>query len=115
VSLSDERRSRRFRDRALFDPMTFRVFLALVGAAAFAIAGLGYIRATNGLSWLEWMMFIFFVSLGIFLIAISFFAPNKVVAEWGDLAMSFTLIAMLMLAAYPLAWAIRKVFRFDTT
>ena len=112
MTLADERRSRRFRDRGI-DPLTFRVFLALVGTLMFVVAGLGISREPSGLEWWGWLIVILFASLGGFLFYASLFGSDKKVEKWSDAASSHEVAALLVLVAFPIAWAIRKAFCSD--
>jgi len=114
VSLEDERRSRRFRDRGI-DPLMFRVFLALSGSAFFVAAGLGISRAPAGLEWWGWLLVGILVSLGVFLFYASLLGSNAAVEKWANAASSHDATIVLILVAFPIAWAIRKVFRGDAT
>ena len=114
MSLADERRSRRFRERDI-DPLEFRVFLALVGACLFAAAALGIARDTNGLDWWEWSILGFLVALGAGSIYASFFGSRESVERWAGASSTHVAAVILMLVAFPIAWAIRKVFSSDAT
>ena len=113
MSLADERRSRRFRDRGI-DPLTFRVFVALVGTFFLVIAGLG-LRDTSGFEWWGWLFLAAFISLGVWLWYVALFSSDRNAEKWSDAAGSHEAVALLVLLAFPIAWAIRKVFPSDAT
>jgi hypothetical protein len=114
LSLADERRSRRFWGRGL-DPLVFRVFLALVGTMTFVAAGLGIGREPGGLEWWGWLLVGLLASLGAFLIYASLFGSHEAVEKWSNAASSHEAAVALVLIAFPIAWAIRKVFHRDAT
>jgi hypothetical protein len=93
----------------------FRVFLALVGTLLFVVGGLGIGGEPAGLEWWGWLVVVSLISVGAFLIYASFFGSDKNVEKWGDAASSNEVAGLLVLVAFPIAWAIRKVFRGDAT
>jgi hypothetical protein len=110
MSLADERRSRRFRDRGI-DPLAFRVFLALVGALLLFAAIMGIRREPAALEWWGWLTLGVLLALGAFLVLVSFFGSQRTVDKWSTSAGAWEAALLLVLVAYPLAWAIRKLFR----
>ena len=112
--MADERRSRRFRERDI-DPLLFRVFLALVGTFLLAAAALGIARETSGLGWLGWSIVAFLVALGAGSIYASFFSSRSSVEKWAIASSTHEAAVLLILVAFPVAWAIRKVFPSDAT
>jgi hypothetical protein len=54
-------------------------------------------------------------SLGASLFCASLFGSDKKVEKWSDAASSHEAAALLILVAFPIAWAIRKTFRSDAT
>jgi hypothetical protein len=109
MTLADERRSRRFRSRPI-DPLTFRVFLALLGTLFLVVMGLGISRGTADLEWWGWVMLIALLSTGSALICAALFSSDQNAEKWSDAASSHEVAALLILVAFPIAWAIRKVF-----
>lgn len=114
MTLADERRSRRFRDRGI-DPLTFRVFLVLVGTLFLFLAGLITSGSSNGIAWWVWLLIGLFASLGAALLYVALFSSNKTAEKWSDVASSHEAAAVLFLVAFPICWAIRKVFSSDAT
>jgi hypothetical protein len=114
LSLADERRSRRFRTRDI-DPLLFRVFLALLGTGIFALMALGLGREPNGLEGWVWLLVGVFVSFGCVLWYWALFGSDAAVEKWSYEAGSHGAVALIILVAWPLAWAIRKSFRPDST
>jgi hypothetical protein len=112
MTLEDERRSRRFRTRGI-DPLTFRVFLSLVGTALFAVVASGISREPGNLEWWMWLLVGIFAFLGCLLWYWALFGSDTAVEKWSDAAGSHEAAAILILIAFPLAWAIRKAFRTD--
>jgi hypothetical protein len=114
MSLADERRSRRFRDRGI-DPLALRVFLALAGALPLFAAIIGISREITSesapLAWWGWIILGLLLALGALLLLASVFGSQKTVDKWTDAAGSHEVVALLALVAWPLAWVIRKVFR----
>jgi hypothetical protein len=92
-----------------------RVFLALVGTLILIAAGLGISRDSGALEWWAWLLVGFLVSIGAGLLYASLFSSNKNAEKWGDAASSHEVAALLILVAFPIAWAIRKVFPSDAT
>ena len=105
--MADERRSRRFRERDI-DPLEFRVFLVLVGTSFFAAAALGIARDTNGLDWWDWSILAFLVAPSAGSIYASF-GSRESVEKWAGATSTHVAAVILMLVAFPIAWAIRKV------
>lgn len=93
----------------------FRVFLALVGSLLFVAAGLGISREPGGLEWWSWLLVGFLASLGAFLLYASLFGSNAAVEKWSNAAGQHEATIVLVLVAFPIAWAIRKAFRNDAT
>ena len=91
----------------------FRVFLALVGTLLIGGVALGVSREVGGLEWWAWLVVASFVSLGAFLLFVSLFSSDKNAEKWSDAAGSHEVSALLILVAFPIAWAIRKVFPDD--
>jgi hypothetical protein len=112
--LADERRSRRFRERDI-DPLLFRVILALVGTFFLATAALGITRDTSDLGWMGWSIVTFLVALGAGSMYASFFGSRSNVEKWADASSTHMVAVLLILVAFPVAWAIRKVFPSDAT
>ena len=110
MSLADERLSRRFRSRNV-DPLTFRVFLALVGTGFLAISAIGLGRQVGALEWWVWLVLGFFVFMGCLLWYWALFGSDAAVEKWSDAAGSHEVAAILVVVAWPLAWVIRKEFR----
>lgn len=114
MSLADERRSRRFRSRGI-DPLSFRVFLALVGTAFLGLGAVRISREPNGLEWWVWRFVGAFAFLGCLLWYWALFGSDTAVEKSSDAAGSHPAAAILFLVALPLAWAIRKASRTDAT
>jgi hypothetical protein len=114
LALADERRSRRFRDRGI-DPLTFRVFLALVGTLLLVAAGLGISREVDGLGWWAWSIVAILALTGAGLLFAAFFSSDHNAAKWSDAASNHEVAALVLVLAFPVAWAIRKVFPSDAT
>ena len=93
----------------------FRVFLALVGTLLLVAAGLGISRDADGLDGWAWLLVAFLISVGAGLLYASFFSSDKIAEKWSDAASSHEAAVILILVAFPIAWAIRKVFPSDAT
>jgi hypothetical protein len=114
LTLADERRSRRFRSQGI-DPLMFRVFLALVGTLFLVVVGIGFSHDTGDLRGWGWLVLASFILAGAGLILASVFSSNKTAEKWSDAWSSHEATALLILVAFPIAWAIRKVFPSDAT
>ena len=114
MSLADERRSRRFRDRPI-DPLMLRVFLALVGTLLLVAVGLGFGRESQGLEWSSWLLVALLVSTGAGLIYAALFTADVNVEKWAITVGTNEAAALVIIIAFPIAWAIRKVFPSDAT
>ena len=112
--MADERRSRRFRDRGI-DPLTFRVFLAIVGTLFLVAAGVGISQEASGLGWWAWSVIALLALLGAGLLCAAFISSDQNAEKWSDAASSHEVAAVLLVLAFPVAWAIRKVFPSDAT
>lgn len=112
--MADRRRSRRSREKDI-DPLLFRVFLALVGTFLLAAAALGIARETSGLDWWDWSIVFFLAAPGAGLIYSSFFSSRESVEKWAIASSTHWIAVFLILVAFPVAWAIRKVFPSDAT
>ena len=93
----------------------FRVFLALLGTLFMIVAALGYSRGISGLGWLGWLLVIIFVALGASAMCASFFSSDKNAEKWSEAASTHVATVILVLAAFPVAWVIGKVFPRDGT
>jgi hypothetical protein len=111
LNLADERRSRRLREKDI-DPLLFRVFLALVGTFLLAAAALGFARDTSGLGW--WIAFLL-AAPGAGLTCASFFSSRESVEKWAIASSTHWAAVLLILVAFPVAWAIRKIFPSNAT
>lgn len=114
MRLADERRSHKLRNRAI-DPLVFRVFLALVGTLMLTAAGLSISRQPIGLEWWIWLLVLLPVSLATYLLYVSLFGSNRNVEKWSDFAGGNEVVVLLVLVAFPIAWAIKKAFRGRAT
>jgi drug/metabolite transporter (DMT)-like permease len=95
--------------------LTFRVFLALIGTLCFAIAGIGLSREASTLEWWAWSVVAGLVLLGGGLLYASFFCSDRNAEKWSDAASNHEAAALILVLAFPLTWAIRKVFPSDAT
>jgi hypothetical protein len=95
--------------------LTFRVFLGMVGTLVLIVVGLGVSRDDSGLELWAWFLVAFLASLGAGLLCASLFSSDKNAEKWSDAASSHEVAALLLLVAFPIAWAIRKVFPSDAT
>jgi hypothetical protein len=112
--LADERRSRRFRDRGI-DPLTFRVFLALIGTLFLTATGLVIARDVGSLEWWAWCIVGLVALLGASLLYVSLLSSDQNAEKWSDAASNHEIAALVFALAFPVAWAIRKVFPSDAT
>jgi hypothetical protein len=112
--LADERRSRRFRDRGV-DPLTFRVFLAIIGTLLLVLVAFGLTRDTSGGNWWGWLVVALLVLLGAGLVFASIFSSDQNVEKWSDAASNNEVAVIVLIVAFPVAWAIRKIFPSDAT
>ena len=114
MSLADERRSRRFADRGI-DPMTFRVFAALVGTSFLAFAAVMIIEANNKPDIRAWLFAGLFASLGLSFLLVSIAGSDSAVERWTNNVKVNSVLCLLMLIAFPIAWAIRRTFDRDAS
>jgi hypothetical protein len=114
VSLADERRSRRFRERGI-DPLTFRVFLGIVGTLVWVPAGLGISQGADGLGLWGWSIVALLALTGSGLLYAAFFSSDRNAERWSDAASNHEVAALVLVLAFPVTWALRKVFPSDAT
>jgi hypothetical protein len=93
----------------------FRVFLALVGMLFLVVIGIGLSRNTGDVKGWGWLILASLILAGASLILASVFSSNRTAEKWSDAASSHEATALLILVAFPIAWAIRKVFPSDAT
>ena len=111
MTLAEERRSRRFREP---DPLEFRVFLFIVGAAFFALPLFALSRESEAPSWALGVV-VLFVILGCCMLLVSVLGSRTRVEKWSDAAGNHEVSIVIFLVALPIAWLIRKFIRGDAT
>ena len=90
--------------------MLFRVFLALIGTFSLVAAGLGISREASGLDWWAWALVALLVLFGGSVLYVSFFSSDQNAEKWSDAASRHEVAVLVFIMAFPLAWAIRKIF-----
>jgi hypothetical protein len=84
--------------------------LSLIGTLFLVIAGLGISTSTGGLEWWGWLLVACLAFIGAGFVYASIFSSDQNAEKWSDAASSHEAAVLLILVAFPIAWALRKVF-----
>ena len=86
-----------------------------MGTSFLVLAGLGLSEASDGFKWWGWLVLLAFISFGVGLWYVALVSSDKNAEKWSDAAGTNEAAVFLIMLAFPIAWAIRKVFPSDAT